>query len=223
MRIKKSLSVAALGLCIAGGALAENSIELQFAGGAPGALLSTSDTYNYLTGGLNFTDRNGASFAAYCVELSQDHALKSNGFQSYTLSTFSDAGQARLLQGLFSSAYGSLSSGLDQAAFQTAVWEITHESKSNKLDVSGGDFFFDSLTNGALADNTAFISKANGYLAAAAEYTGSDLYTITRWSNKDYQDLLTVTAVPEPSSFALMAAGLFGFGLVARRRLKQAE
>lgn len=235
--LKNSLTAAAVLMTVvsASAASVATTQSITFVANEGSVSLSTSyqlagtnvqvETDDYETGQLRFMSSAGASFAAYCVELAQDHAYANHGSLAYEVGSFTGT-QASLLQGLFSSSFSTSLTGTQQAAFQTAIWEITHEAAGSALDVGlgQGQFFVTSLSSSSApgsADSLDFVASVNGYLGAAANYSGPSLYALTKLSNGTYQDLLTVTAVPEPSGFALMAVGLAGFGLLARRRAKQ--
>ncbi|MDT9001407.1 PEP-CTERM sorting domain-containing protein [Paucibacter sp. APW11] len=220
MTASKNTLIAALALWATGSAMALGTVEMQFSAAQPGQVaLSTSGTDDYDTGALQYTTRGGKSFLAYCVELAQDHSEAGDGFQTFTIGSFSGR-QASALQGLFSSSYASVTTTTQQAAFQTAIWEITHETKSAVFSVTpgNGDFSFESLTNGSASDNAGFVSLVNGYLNSAVNYKGAELYTINKLSSANFQDLVSATPVPEPTSYALMLAGLAVVGFLSKRR-----
>ncbi|MDN3922123.1 PEP-CTERM sorting domain-containing protein [Roseateles violae] len=218
MNALKSTVAVALALCGLGAASAGHaaSLDIQYVQ-TSGVVLSTSRSDDYLTGGMEYLDVAGHSFEAFCVELAQGHASATAGFQRFTVGGFSGQ-QASLLQGLFSSSYAGLNGATEKAAFQTALWEITHET-SGVLNASDGSFHFDWLSlDSTAAEDAAFLAMTSGYLQAAAAYAGPARYTLTRLSSGAYQDLLTASAVPEPESYALLLAGLGVVGFVAGRR-----
>lgn len=216
MNIKSKISLSVLALCAAGAAnAAVLDIEYQ---GTHGIKITMANAgapiRDYLTGAMQYTVENAGSFEAFCIELSQMHSVA--GYKEYTQGSFG-ATQANLLQGLFSSSYASLSTDNDRAAFQTAIWEITHET-SGTLNAGAGTYRFGSITGGTADQKTAFLTKVNSFLTAAANYHDQPKYLLTKLESATYQDLLTVTAVPEPESYAMLLAGLGVVGFVARRR-----
>lgn len=221
MRIVQSVLFAALALGAVGAASAADQLSLGFDKLGPAISLSTSQTDDYETGPLYFKDTLGKSFLAYCIEPGQDYATGANGLQSYSVGSFSGV-QAQALQGLFSRHYATLGDATQQAAFQMAVWEITNETAAKTFSVSRGPgqgvFYFDGLSQGDQSQNNAFTSLVNGYLNDAVAYQGPARYQLTRLSSAEFQDLVTVTAVPEPGTYAMLLAGLGVVGFVARRR-----
>jgi hypothetical protein len=218
MRTIPSVLFAAFALGAASAASAAGQLSLGFDKLGPSISLSTSETDDYETGPLYFKDSAGKSFMAFCIEPGQDYATAANGMQSYTVGSFS-GDQSKALQGLFSRHYATLGDATQQAAFQMAVWEITNETaKTFGVGQGQGVFFFDRLSQGTDAQNLGFTTLVNSYLDDAVSYQGPARYQITRLSSDNFQDLVTVTAVPEPGTYAMLLAGLGVVGFVARRR-----
>ncbi|WP_310389614.1 PEP-CTERM sorting domain-containing protein [Roseateles sp.] len=172
---------------------------------------------------LNFASADGKSFAAYCVELAQ---YTSTSLQTYQVGSFNTA-QGSNLQKLLSANYASVDTHTERAAFQMAVWELTHESKAGAFSVTEGASDKDGQgfnLNDSTSNFGSLVSQVNSYLDAGAAYQGAHLYQIEKLSNANHQDLLRfnalppVTAVPEPTSYALLLAGLGVIGFVSRRR-----
>lgn len=214
-----------LALAAASLAAQASTVDITYLGkDTSSPVIRTSETGQVAAGVLNYVDAVSGSFLAYCIEPAQPNAPTSLGAQTYTVGSFS-GGQATLLQGLFSSTYGTVQTANDKAAFQLAVWEITRETAAT-LDVSlnQGSFYLRPASSSTAAQQTAatLSALANSYLSAAQSYQGSPLYTLTRLTSAAYQDLVVaapVTAVPEPQTFALLLGGLGLVGVVARRRL----
>lgn len=188
-------------------------------------VIKTSVTSSIAAGVLNYVDTVAGSFQAYCIEPAQPNALTAYGAQTYSIGSFTGV-QATLLQGLYSSTFGSVHSVNEQAAFQLAVWEITRETAGTlSVSLNSGAFFLKPANSSTDAQQIAnsLESIANGYLNAALSYQGPSLYSLSKLTNNTYQDLIYATpagAVPEPETYALLLAGLGAIGLVARRRLK---
>jgi hypothetical protein len=131
----------ALAAALLSSAPAFADVSIQFMSrDASDPALSTSMTTSYITGALNYTDAATGSFLAYCVEPEQSFAIKSKGFKTYTIGSFS-AVQGSMLQALYSSSFGSVHDGVQQAGFQLAVWEIVRENSGTlSLAQNNGNF-----------------------------------------------------------------------------------
>lgn len=220
MKLRYRMPLAVAILSIGATAVAASSIVVDYQEtsvfGTPN--LSSSVTIaspfyngNTAAGPFRLTGDNGfGDFDAFCIDLAHHMA---NG-QTYTVSGASSYGAVvdNYIDRLFNSAYASLSTAVQGAAFQVALWEIiTDTGATSGYDLGLGDFT-------ATASNAAVISQATSYLAGlTGASTGG--YTLTFLASPNSQDLVTVSAVPVPAAFGMLGLGLAGlFGL--RRRKK---
>ena len=157
-------------------------------------------------------DNGLGKFVAFCVDLAQ--FMKSG--TTYTTAASSGYGGAVDLNidRLFTSAYAGISTAIQGAAFQVALWEIISDTGSG-FNLAGGSF---SVTQARYS--AAVINQANAYLSAlTGAATGG--YRLTFLKSGTNQDIVTVSQVPLPA-----AAGMLGLGLVRlvglRRRRKKA-
>jgi hypothetical protein len=163
----------------------------------------------------------GPNFPTFCIEL--ERVLSSPGtfnvglVQSApnpsTSSPFPSGSIGAVREGylgrLYDIAYLGLNTTTDFAAFQLAVWELSHETDTlNPFNVSAGTF---KLASGA---NALAVSTANGWLTSAASNSVIphvlNIYALSSATNQDQ-----IFAVPAPPSSGLPeASAITTWGLI---------
>lgn len=185
----------------------------QVYGGSRGALAHELG-YTQLAAGTS------TSFEAFCIEPTQPNSKLAATYEKSVLG----GTEGKLLAALYTTSYktgaGAAWDSVAQAAFQTAVWELTQEKAVNGSTTYGildGNF---SVTGAS-----GVTSLASTFLASALSYTGTSTYSVYKLTSADYQDLVVASpftspagVVPEPESYALLLAGLGVVAWVARRR-----
>ncbi|AXA94669.1 hypothetical protein DPH57_10565 [Massilia sp. YMA4] len=160
-----------------------------------------------------------ATLLAFCIDPLTPMVTTTTTYAATPDAVFGDS-----VKRLYSQYYSNIDySGMGQLAgdkrvtalsFQLALWELIADDGN--------------LASGALAavlsDNSAkaqaVISGASAMLASAQD-TGiaiSNKYRFTTYAAAGSQSVVTVSAVPEPSSLAMFGLGLAALGFVARRR-----
>lgn len=212
----KALALAAV-VCAAAPAFAD-TVKLDNFTFVPGLNLSVTSPVRTgsVAAGQFSGSLNGNSFVTYCTDLSQTFGF-GNTYTDYTVVDGATAwGAAKSLdldRALSNFAQNSHpTSNVESALTQAIVWEILYETEGNPYDFSSGTF---TATSG---DSTvqAGLSGVNwGALPGTVVTLHAD-----QLFSPNSQDFLVTTAVPEPSTYALLIAGLAGIGFVARRRTR---
>ncbi len=182
----------------------------------------------------------GKSFAAYCMEPLD--SFGGNGAQ-YDLNqtTIASVGKLFAAAGFNGSGYknDAINTGVEGSALQLAIWEVLYDGLKTgpenlytaSLDLSTSFVLNDgtsnwlSLTSGGNFKGSGFgydaISLATQYLNTAASLTGSYGANVIQLTAVDGSKQNLVTSVPEPSTYALMAACLGVIGFVTRRKISK--
>ena len=214
------IAAATLLVGFAAAAHAENVTFLGYANGSANinyTIVSTPSALSGSTGAGGFltTLNGGPSFVSYCVDLYQSLAFNTP-YSSYTnvlgsAYAFTNPNADADLGKLFT-AFGSVSttSSTNSAAFQTAVWEIAYET-SGTYSLSAG--------NARFSGDASATALATTWLANLGTLDTVNLHVL---SSRERQDVVFSAAVPEPSTYALMGAGLAAMAFVGRRRRPQA-
>lgn len=153
----------------------------------------------------------GSSFAAYCYDLTKELSLPG----AYEMSTIQLDSIARLfaVAGFSGDNWATDGvSGLQTAALQVAIWESKYDGLSS-ANLDSGNLSFQLISSSVKTQALSYLSAAAG-LAAGTYNTEVHYFA----PSEGTVNQALVTTVPEPSTYALMAACLGVMGLVARRK-----
>jgi hypothetical protein len=213
-----NLCLSGLFSCLAAtGAHADTTVQLNETGlglgmSTGGLILPVqSSAANFWSGFQTIKVTDGAatnSFQAFCIDPFQ---WSSSTPGTYTLTSFAptfDAAHIANITKLFNYAYATATSNLNAAALQLALWEVANDDGNL---ATGGV----KTTSGT---NALLISATNALLNNYASASAASLYSFSFYKSSSNQDFVTVSAIPEVSTYAMMLAGLGLIGTIARRR-----
>jgi PEP-CTERM motif len=151
------------------------------------------------------------SFASYCLDLSA--VLNTPGMYNYSTQQVDSVARLFTVAGFNGNDWANDGvTGTESSALQVAIWEVMHDSLAT-ANLDTGNLFFTSI-------NSTVKSQAIDFLSAAAALNpgqySADVRVFTPVDGFASQPL--VTTVPEPSTYAMLAACLGIVGLVARRK-----
>lgn len=208
--LKTAVALAALAASAAASAVTINSYTFD----GVGLYIKLGDTVEGVGAGEIRVDSTVGSFATYCIELTQ--GLGTPPANDYAFGAYSNDLLSRLVE--VADFYGKIpgvnavDTTTEKAAFQLAIWEAVYDSVPG--DLGSGLFSVVSASSAILTQANSYLSAAGSL--AAGSYPTNTLYAFTSPSRQDL-----ITAIPEPSTYMLMFAGLAGMGFIARRRSSQ--
>lgn len=153
------------------------------------------------------------SFASYCLDINTD--LHAPSAYKTTIQALDDVAKLFTVAGFDGQNWQTDGvSGAQTSALQVAIWEVMADGLST-ANLGSGSLSFFQINSGVKAQANAYLTAAKGLTAGSyTPYVREFLSTVA--GEKHSQPL--VTTVPEPSTYALMAACLGVVGLVSRRK-----
>ena len=176
-------------------------------------------------GGFNTVLNGGPSFTSYCVDLYETISFADPAYTNYNQvdgSVYFVAPHAAADAdiGKLYSAGHVVNNAVTQAAFQIAIWEIAFET-SGLYNLGNGTAMF----SGGTAASSGALTLATTWLGSLGTNTMDVkvLESLATQQVRGHQDVVFAQPVPEPSTYALMAAGLLSIVFVSRRRSSQTQ
>ncbi|MET3131464.1 hypothetical protein AAKU55_001726 [Oxalobacteraceae bacterium GrIS 1.11] len=166
--------------------------------------------FNYAGQGGGFSGAlNGAPIATYCLDLYQEFYF-GGVYSNYTVGGGTLSSRAAQDIGrLVTQDGGKVVDANSSAAFQLALWEVLYESPATAYNLNSGNF-----TGSGGGTSTAL---ANSWLNGLGVGAASNVH-VQRLYSAENQDFLVITAVPEPSNYAMFGAGLGLLAFLSRRK-----
>jgi len=177
------------------------------------------------------------SILAFCVQPTVDQISGAVYTQQSAVTSlsgvalFADAGldhRAARIQALFEQNYGSLTTDTARLGFSIALWDLAADDgtlASGAQTYGSGAIAFEAVDEHPI-DLVAVQAMLDATVGASL--TGAYKYTLFTGSTdggitNDSQAMLSVSAVPEADTWAMMVVGLGLVGFMGRRKSNQSE
>ncbi|GJJ02144.1 hypothetical protein RugamoR64_26820 [Duganella rhizosphaerae] len=166
----------------------------------------------------------GVNALAFCIEPDVDaNKAASYGVNgSYVASDYVKALYETSYRDVISA--GGVYNANNAAAFQLALWEALDDHNFNNVN---GKMYLPNVVTGFDADVDAVTAAAHVMMdktvAFVDNHGAANTFAYTAYSAADSQGMLTVSAVPEADTWAMMVVGLGLLGLVSRRKSDKSE